>query len=255
VPSIARLLVFMDDSNRVIHSFLEYFRETPWNAKASIAWMKRFSFAPSPALDAMLTEPLVALTEHELMRDDDKANQKIWGPGLAFLQILAIQHSLGEVWNLNGETLLHIQAGHLVSSAPLAYAALDVVWLSVDPVVTGRELMAQLLILKTEFLDAHTVHKNSSDVIFYRRISDLNPELTLAPVDVEHAGRAILTAVDLPSQPSRPRGTKRVFEGHDVFDGKTVKRYRKYKPKPTPPDVRRSHRLRSAIKRRPRVGT
>ncbi|KAJ7864381.1 hypothetical protein B0H13DRAFT_2671211 [Mycena leptocephala] len=204
VPSIARLLVFMDDSNPVIHSFLEYFRETPWHAKASIAWMKRFSFAPSPALDAMLTEPLVALTEHELMRDDDKANQKIWGPGLAFLQILAIQHSLGEVWNLNGETLLHIQAGHLVSSAPLAYAALDVVWLSVDPVVTGRELMAQLLILKTEFLDAHTVHKNSSDMIFYRRISDLNSELTLAPVDVEHAGRAILTAVDLLSQPSRP---------------------------------------------------
>ncbi|KAJ7872441.1 hypothetical protein B0H13DRAFT_2669428 [Mycena leptocephala] len=201
VPSIARLLVFMDDSNPVIHSFLEYFRETPWNAKASIAWMKRFSFAPSPALDAMLTELLVALTEHELMRDDDKANQKIWGPGLAFLQILAIQHSLGEVWNLNGETLLHIQAGHLVSSAPPAYTALDVMWLSVDPVVTGTELMAQLLILKTEFLDAHTVHENSSDVIFYRRISDLNPELTLAPVDVEHAVRAILTAADLPSQP------------------------------------------------------
>jgi hypothetical protein len=86
-------------------------------------------------------------------------------------------------------------------------------------------------------------------------MSDLNPELTLAPVDVEHAGRAILTAADLPSQLSRPRGTKRVFEGHDVFDGKTVKRYRKYEPKPTPLDVRRSHRLRSAIKQGPRVGT
>jgi hypothetical protein len=63
--------------------------------------------------------------------------------------------------------------------------------------------MAQLLILKTEFLDAHAVYENSSDVIFYRRISDSNPELTLAPVNVEHAGRVIGTAANLPPQPSR----------------------------------------------------
>ncbi|KAJ7923306.1 hypothetical protein B0H13DRAFT_1865115 [Mycena leptocephala] len=51
------------------------------------------------------------------------------------------------------------------------------------------------------------------------------------------------------------RNTDLVFEGHDVLDGKTVKRYKKYEPKPTLPNVRRSHRLRSASRLGPRVGT
>ncbi|KAJ7817406.1 hypothetical protein B0H13DRAFT_1922938 [Mycena leptocephala] len=171
------------------------------------------------------------------------------------LTILAIQHFLGEVWNLNGETLSYIQAGHLVSSAPSANAALDVMWLSVDLVVTGREVMAQLLSLKTEFLDAHTIHENSSDVIFYRRISDSNPDMTLVPVNIEHAGRAIHTAVDLPSQPSRPRGTNASLKDTMFSMVKRSSVTKNTNLNQHHPIVRRSRRLRSASRRGPRVGT
>ncbi|KAJ7671086.1 hypothetical protein B0H17DRAFT_1209141 [Mycena rosella] len=144
IPSIAEILLLMDTSKHVIRSFHDFFQNTPWSTKRSIAWMKACSFDPSPALEAMMAQPLAALAEHPLMSSDNKANQKIWGPGSVFLQLLAIQHTLGENWDLNGESFSRIQAGHLTPSPPRALRAIEAMWLSVDPIPVARDAQMSL---------------------------------------------------------------------------------------------------------------
>ncbi|KAJ7930507.1 hypothetical protein B0H13DRAFT_2309460 [Mycena leptocephala] len=101
-------------------------------------------FEASPALDAMLNVALDALSANELMRLDPLANKKIWGPRSVLLQLLAIQHSLDEPWNFNGETFLQIQAGRLRLSQPRAIEGLHEMWLAIDPVVRAREIENQM---------------------------------------------------------------------------------------------------------------
>ncbi|KAF8173334.1 hypothetical protein K438DRAFT_1980883 [Mycena galopus ATCC 62051] len=104
VPTIAQVLA-ASDAHPVLRNFKTHFKSTSWN---------------------MLTPALAALSAHSLMRSDPMANRKIWGPGLILFQLLAIQHSLNEPWDLNGDTFLRIQAGDLVPSPPAAVEGLNV---------------------------------------------------------------------------------------------------------------------------------
>ncbi|KAJ7442916.1 hypothetical protein B0H11DRAFT_2251196 [Mycena galericulata] len=91
VPKIAQILLLMDANHPVIQNYKEYFKTHTHNAESSILWMKSRSFDPSPALEAMMAQPLSALAKHEYMDQDGTANQKMWGPGAILLQLLAIQ--------------------------------------------------------------------------------------------------------------------------------------------------------------------
>ncbi|KAJ7605158.1 hypothetical protein B0H17DRAFT_1189636 [Mycena rosella] len=251
VPFIAELLVSMDASNPVIQSYQTYFKEHQYNSQTALQWMHdRCLFDPSPALDAMLTAPLAALTEHDLLRSDTTANKKIWSLGSVFLQLLAVQHSLGEAWDLNGDTFSQIQAGLLVPSSTRALAALDSMWLSIDPISirSQRQLtVSQFLKFSEEFKARHTIYDASTRLAFYHRIAE--PDAALVPpatVPITQNGRTIRFAADLPSKIAIP--LKRQFDGQDVFDGrqrKASKGTKKWEPKPTPPGVRRSGRNRA----------
>ncbi|KAJ7736622.1 hypothetical protein B0H14DRAFT_2638935 [Mycena olivaceomarginata] len=124
----------MDTSNPVIESHEAYFTDNLYTARKSIDWMRACSLDPTSALEAMLVEPLAALVEHPLLAQDIDAVRKIFGPGSVFLQLLAIQHSLGEAWNLNGQTFADIQTGLLLASPPSAVRGMDAMWASADPI-------------------------------------------------------------------------------------------------------------------------
>jgi hypothetical protein len=257
VPTIARILV-TEDSNPVTRNFRDHFKEIRWSVEASLRWMRGCFFDASPALDAMLNVALDALSANELIRLDPLANQKIWGPGSVLLQLLAIQHSLDEPWNLNGETFLQIQAGRLRLSQPRAIEGLHEMWLAIDPVVRAREIENQMstsgvVEWEARFKAAHTVFENSTDLVFYHRDGGWNPEIipSLPAVNIGYNGRTIKLPADLPLLPPvKQRGVKRPFVGEDVFgNGPAPKRRKetgskKYEPKPTPPHARRSTRLR-----------
>jgi hypothetical protein len=83
----------MDTSNPVIESHKAYFTDNLYTTRKSIDWIRACSFDPTPALEAMLVEPLAALVEHPLLAQDIDAVQKFFGPGSVFLQLFAIQHS------------------------------------------------------------------------------------------------------------------------------------------------------------------
>ncbi|KAJ7825885.1 hypothetical protein B0H14DRAFT_2596228 [Mycena olivaceomarginata] len=170
VPSIAQLLADMDTSNPVIESHEAYFTDNLYTARKSIDWMHACSFDPTPALEAMLVEPLAALVEHPLLAQDIDAVRKIFGPGSVFLQLLAIQHSLGEAWDLNGQTFADIQTGLLLPSPPSAVRGMDAMWASADPIIVAGENQlstAQLATFEAIFKSAHTHYFTNSSIVFY----------------------------------------------------------------------------------------
>jgi hypothetical protein len=202
VPALAHVLAF-DTSNPVVQSFRDYFKEIPWKVEASLDWMKSCSFKASPGLDAMLTAPLDALSAHEIMRSDPEANRKIWGPGSVLLQLLAVQDSIGEPWDLNGDTFLRIQSGELLSSPPQAVKGLDVMWRSFDPIGRAGEsrmTTSKFVDWEERFKTTHTVYEPSSALVFYRRAADWT-SVSFVPrpaINIQHAGKPILSARDLP---------------------------------------------------------
>jgi hypothetical protein len=248
VPKMAQILA-TDASNPVLQHFVAHFKETPWNVEASLSWMKRCSFLPSPALEQMLVAPLAALSAHDLMRLDSEGSQKVFGPGCVLLQLLAIQHSLGEPWNLNGNTFVHIQSGCLVPSPPPCLQGRNAMWESINPLVRAFEskiTTSQLVDWAEQFKAAHTAYDSMSSLVFYRRAmhSDSGAAASMPAIHIVHKGQPILFPSDLPqAEPQK----KRVFIGKDVFDEEPgPKRHRKYSPAPTPPGVRRSTRTRKA---------
>ncbi|KAJ7304514.1 hypothetical protein DFH08DRAFT_825457 [Mycena albidolilacea] len=157
----------------------------------------------SPGLDAMLSAPPDALSAHEIMCSDPEANRKIWGPGSVLLQLLAVQDSIGEPWDLNGDTFLRIQWGELLSSPPQAVKGLDVMWRSFDPIGRAGEsrmTTSKFVDWEEHFKTTHTVYEPSSALFFYRRAADWT-SVSFVPrpaINIQHAGKPILSARDLP---------------------------------------------------------
>ncbi|KAJ7932010.1 hypothetical protein B0H13DRAFT_1857428 [Mycena leptocephala] len=206
VPRISQLLADMDTSNPIIESheasFTDNFRL--YTARKSIDWMRAYSFDPTPALEAMLVEPLAALVEHPLLDQDIDAVRKIFGLGSVFLQLLAIQHSLGEAWDLNGQTFADIQTGLLLASPPSAVRGMDAMWASADPIIVAGENQlstAQLATFEAIFNSAHTHYFTNSPVVFYKYNwhSAAPPmELPRPHIRIQHQGQDILLAGHLP---------------------------------------------------------
>ncbi|KAF8162083.1 hypothetical protein K438DRAFT_1776152 [Mycena galopus ATCC 62051] len=103
--TIASILA-VDDAHPVMRNFKLHFKSTSWNVQASHNWIRNRSFDPSAALQEMLTPVFAALNAHELMRGDDLANRKIWGPGMILFQLLAIQAGRRERESLGEEVFL-----------------------------------------------------------------------------------------------------------------------------------------------------
>ncbi|KAJ7877260.1 hypothetical protein B0H14DRAFT_3436212 [Mycena olivaceomarginata] len=185
VPALAHVLAF-DTSNPVVQSFRDYFKEIPWKVEASLDWMKSCSFKASPGLDAMLTAPLDALSAHEIMRSDSEANRKIWGPGSVLLQLLAVQDSIGEPWDLNASV-----------------KGLGVMWRSFDPIGRAGEsrmTTSKFVDWEERFKTTHTVYEPSSALVFYHRAADWT-SVSFVPrpaINIQHAGKPIPSARDLP---------------------------------------------------------
>lgn len=256
VPRIAQILVLMDDKHPVIHHYREYFKGHPRTATDSIDWMRSCSFNPTPALDALMAEPLAALARHKHMESDGEANRKMWGPGSVLFQLLVIQHSLGENWNLNGDTFTHIQDGLIIPSLPHARHSLDAMWAAIDPRAAGmgeKVNPSKLAAFEAKFKADHTIYYDSSALVFYCRVKLPGEGIQRSSIRIRYQQRDIVTVADLP--PRKPQPEKRKFEGGEVFESEDLVSTRptkrgkgKYQPKPTPPGARRSRRLQTNSK-------
>ncbi|KAJ7022899.1 hypothetical protein C8F04DRAFT_1190299 [Mycena alexandri] len=272
VPAIARILAEMNPSNPVIRSFRDYFQETRWKPQSSVDWMSQHSFVLNPALEAMLFNPLAMLKQHELLRSDPEANKKIFGPGSVLLQILVIQHSLGDPWNLNGATFTDIQSGHIIFTPPLSFAALDAMRGSIDVPTCRERRGSNYMQWQLQFDERHTSFDMSSwhALVLHHRVGSAVAGGMSAPaIRIEHDGKIISSATDLPpigpwlearrcsiavrqdildsesddEPPRKRRASGSIFSSDSEDDDpQPKKKGGKYVPKPTPPGVRRSTR-------------
>ncbi|KAJ6543120.1 hypothetical protein B0H19DRAFT_1239236 [Mycena capillaripes] len=250
VPAIAQILAAMDPSNPVIQSYQDRFADGPFDTRESMTWMRQCFLEPTPALEAMLEEPLAALAIHPLLRNDPFAHRKIWGAGSVLFQLLAIQHSLGIPLDLNGHTFSELQNGDLTLEPPRAVAALEAMWSSIDPIAVAAEngwSSPQLAEYEDMFTAKHSVYFSPCDITFYVSLGFMASKR--APIRIQHNGRDILFAHQLPSD-ARPE--KRRFEEvdsgdqlEDDFDPPRPepKRSRKWLPKATPPGCTLHYRL------------
>ncbi|KAJ7182087.1 hypothetical protein C8R46DRAFT_1027892 [Mycena filopes] len=245
-----------------------------WSVKRAADCTRIHSFSPSPALDAMLFEPLAALRRHELICSDPDVQQKIFKPGSVLLQLLAIQHSLGEAWNLNGTTFSEIQSGVIALDSPAALAALTAMYGAIDPAILPRGLPHQVT-WQERFKSRHTIFESSDAMVFYRRVGPARD--AAPPIRVDNEDQLVLVATDLPStsawlkawnrnrerleggrhllnsddedaKPRRKR-TRKLREPRDDEAKQPRKKGKKYVPLDTPPGVRRSGRKRGEAKK------
>ncbi|KAJ7850598.1 hypothetical protein B0H13DRAFT_2360583 [Mycena leptocephala] len=126
---------------------------------------------------------------------------KIFGLGSVFLQLLAIQYSHGEPWDLSGRTFSDIQQGRLVTTPPSAAGALEVMWRAVDPIYVAADndlSTAQLATFENIFRAAHTYYVEDSSVIFCEYLPLPNPPSSPLPlIYIQRARKDIRFATDV----------------------------------------------------------
>ncbi|KAF8135267.1 hypothetical protein K438DRAFT_1786981 [Mycena galopus ATCC 62051] len=130
-PNVAKILATFDSAHPVIASYLKHFKKTKPHERRRGAgdWMRTCGLVPTPEMEEVLLGPLNTLLGHVDLSHlfDPERNERVMGVGSALLQILAVQHELGEELNLNGDFLDDLVIGRVVrcpSDGPAALAAM-----------------------------------------------------------------------------------------------------------------------------------
>ncbi|KAJ7455678.1 hypothetical protein B0H11DRAFT_1926064 [Mycena galericulata] len=122
IPGVAKILAAFDDGHPVTASYTKYFRGKKNVARQRNAgdWMATFALVPTAELEAVIADPLLRLLKHKSLADlpQPDRHERVMGVGSALLQLLAVQHELGEPLNLNGDTMHDLVSGAIV---PLRY--------------------------------------------------------------------------------------------------------------------------------------
>ncbi|KAJ7141724.1 hypothetical protein C8R43DRAFT_1131342 [Mycena crocata] len=197
---------------------------------------------------------LAALDTHALMLIDPNRHAKAHGPGSILLQLLAIQHSLGDDWDLNGSTFSDIQAGHIVLINSRGADALEAMWECIDPIylrIEESRTLDRMDVFEADFKEAHAIYEMSTEVVFYQRLRDSGTPDLRPSIPITHRWNSVLRSKDLP--PAPPKVPKRIFVDSSDDEEPAGKKRKKSKgvkwaPKPTPPHVRRSGRLKDKVK-------
>ncbi|KAF7341464.1 hypothetical protein MVEN_01883700 [Mycena venus] len=80
-------------------------------------WIESCGLPFNPELEAVLQPVLATLMTHPSLAHlaREEANQRIFGVGSALLQLLAVQHELRELFNLNGDLLGDLKDERVIS--------------------------------------------------------------------------------------------------------------------------------------------
>ncbi|KAJ7230069.1 hypothetical protein GGX14DRAFT_384030 [Mycena pura] len=116
VDPVACLLVNLDTENEVTKSYSDYFKENSSDsAKNAFRWIEYYHIPCNPALEAMLESPIEKIACSKILRGaltGPEIMKRVSAAGALLLQLLAVQHNLGETLNLNSDIFSRIKAGH-----------------------------------------------------------------------------------------------------------------------------------------------
>ncbi|KAJ7479047.1 hypothetical protein FB451DRAFT_1172168 [Mycena latifolia] len=142
VPTVAKILAKFGNSHPVVEHFNVYFKgnKTIDRSQQASVWMRSFGLVPTPELklfsSAGCTKP--------------ERSERVPGVGSALLQLLAVQHELGEPLNLNGDLLRDLLDGRVVHCPHDGNAGLEVMFSAVSGSRRAATVLRCLLKFKCE---------------------------------------------------------------------------------------------------------
>ncbi|KAF8174779.1 hypothetical protein K438DRAFT_1939789 [Mycena galopus ATCC 62051] len=184
VPAVAAILAVFDGKHPVIASYNKYFAEKKTIERHQDAgkWMDSLRLVPTPELEAVLLEPVGSLLKHQALAHllEPERHQKVMAVGSALLQLLAVQHVLGEPSNLNGDIMNDLAIGNVdpyFSDGPEALRAMfpAITWESSK----GEKLTTDMV----RFNAAHAIYDPEFRPPTFRRERSSQSEAT-APIHI-----------------------------------------------------------------------
>ncbi|KAJ7199420.1 hypothetical protein GGX14DRAFT_401367 [Mycena pura] len=211
VPQVAEILAKFDTSHPVVEDFNAYFRspgaegrKMRFNpARDAHAWIVSCGLRFNPELEAILQPVLATLMTHPSLAHlaREEANQRIFGVGSALLQLLAVQHELQEVLNLNGDLLGDLKDERVISCPYDGDEALEMMF----SFVSGESVDVSKALLR--FKTKYAVWDNDYRPLTFRRDDESRIEPTEPIiVTVKRTGAQVID-----TEP--PRRRAKVVEG------------------------------------------
>ncbi|KAJ7846633.1 hypothetical protein B0H14DRAFT_2584084 [Mycena olivaceomarginata] len=117
--------------------------------------MDTFGLGLTPELEVVLTDPLISLMDHPALPKltEEEFQKRVMGIGSVLLQLLAIQHELGELLNVNGDSDLikELKDESVVACMPDGTEALNTMF---STITTSTSMCSDVLVQQNVGLQA-----------------------------------------------------------------------------------------------------
>ncbi|KAJ7132733.1 hypothetical protein C8R46DRAFT_1235681 [Mycena filopes] len=141
VGPLAKLLVEFPDEHPAVSSYMLFFADQPdeWEERHIENWSPKRLTDPHHELVALMAEPLTQLQDFKIVAVPGRERRRrVLTVGRAMLQLLAIQHELGEPLNLNGDMFEDIVDGSIEAIDSEHYAARRTMLIGTKPKVLSH---------------------------------------------------------------------------------------------------------------------
>ncbi|KAJ7307927.1 hypothetical protein DFH08DRAFT_824012 [Mycena albidolilacea] len=169
IPQLVGILADWNNLHPVIASFNEYFsgQKKHLHSREASHWMDTLGLALTPELEAVLTDPLIRLIDHPalLRLTEEECQRRVMGVGSVLLQILAVQHELGEPLNLNGDLIEDLKDESVVACLADGDEALNAIFSIISTSTRLDAFVQQMLAFKRD----HTMFNEELRPPLFRR--------------------------------------------------------------------------------------
>ncbi|KAJ7825782.1 hypothetical protein B0H13DRAFT_1918505 [Mycena leptocephala] len=133
---LAKLLVSFPGDHPVVRSYNAFFRDRPEDHRDTHIehWLPEGLHQPERELTALMERPLQRLQDFRLVSvPGPERRYRVIGVGRAMLQLLALQHELGEPLDLNGDTFDDLVEGDIKATQMESHEATRAMFLATKP--------------------------------------------------------------------------------------------------------------------------
>ncbi|KAJ7879860.1 hypothetical protein B0H13DRAFT_1892023 [Mycena leptocephala] len=142
--------------------------ETASASQEAPNWMDSLGLVSTPELEAVLNDPLISLTDHPALLNltEQECQTRVLGVGSVLLQLLSVQHKLGEPFTLNGDLIEDLKDESVVACLPDGEEALNAMFSAIPSTSTRSGVLVQQMLA---FKSDHTIFEEELGPPIFRR--------------------------------------------------------------------------------------
>ncbi|KAJ6572404.1 hypothetical protein DFH09DRAFT_1461873 [Mycena vulgaris] len=137
VSQLGVVLAELHATHPVVKCYNQYFTSKPSTARDTECglWLSSLRLCPAPELESLMEAPLQELLARDIQGVAPlERRRRVFSVGSALPQLLAVQHELGEEFNLNGDTPRELFEGEIVATSLNGTEALRAMSLATEPI-------------------------------------------------------------------------------------------------------------------------